>query len=98
MCQGCYADYGSPAIISEATQAAAKLVEAVYDEDMMGGRLHVVLDDFNIEDEHLEGLYDASNATKAERECYEAFKALTVDERASALALWEGWISSISQD
>jgi len=103
MCYACYKKYGEPSIVSEATLKAAELVYAVYEFSSVGGNAHIVLDDFNIEDSSIdwcltEGLqtniheHDAGQL-QIERECLECFKAMTVAERASTLAICEGWIS-----
>ena len=102
MCYSCYKEYGCPAIVNEATKHAAKLVEQVYEWSCVGGNAHIVLDDFNIEDSSIDWcLKDATSLNirdacqeqlDVERECLLAFKSLTIEERASALALFEGWI------
>ena len=97
MCTGCWEEYGSPKIISPATVMACGLVNRVYHYDGVGGNLHVQLDDWNIEDEHWEEftIYhpdgSSQNQFDAERKCFDTFKALTLEERASALALYDGY-------
>lgn len=102
MCYGCYKEYGEPAIINARTQAAAKLADAVYEFNCVGGNCHIVLDDFNIEDSHIDWCLDEGLKTnihdhdneqlEIEKNCLIAFKVLTVKERASALAIHQGWI------
>ena len=97
MCQGCWEEYGSPKIISPATVMACGLVNRVYNYCGVGGNLHSQLDDWNIEDEHWDKftIYDddepSSMKLDAERKCFDTFKALTLEERASALALYDGY-------
>jgi hypothetical protein len=99
MCLGCYAEYRFPKIISPATTRAVELVEKVYEFSCVGGNLHCELDDWNIDDEFFEAddlkvwHGDASAAQiEAEKECFHAFKAMTLDERASALALRDSYL------
>jgi len=99
MCDGCWDDYGRPAILTDAVKAAAETVAAVYAEPTggMGGNLHCQLDDWNIEDEFFEGEEPIAynhQITAAERACHKAFRALNLEERASALALHSGYIQS----
>lgn len=53
MCYGCWQEYGSPIIDTPAIRAAALAVSEVYQFSAVGGNLHIVLDDWNIEDESL---------------------------------------------
>lgn len=103
MCEGCYEEYGRPTIITDKTMAAASLVRRVYEFSCVGGNLHIVLDDWNLQDENLQfcmdeikkGGYEGRDSPEelaAETECCEAFIALNMDERASALALHEGYL------
>ncbi len=102
MCYGCYVEYGEPKIVSDATKKAALLVDAIYEFSCVGGNAHIVVDDFNIEDPNIDWCLDEALKTnvheadevqlKVERECLEAFKAMTITERASALAIHEGWL------
>lgn len=110
MCFGCYEDYGSPAIVSDTTKRAAALCERVYEQSCVGGRLHIVLDDWNLEDGSLQfcmGDIEKGEAGESEygdpidpetlaieRECCEALMAMTLEERASALAIQWGYISA----
>lgn len=96
MCYGCYLDYGSPSIRNEKTEAAALLIAKVYSFSETGGNLHIHLDDWNIEDEYFEEFEiwrnDCSQEqVDADRACFDALKAMTLDERASAIAIHEGF-------
>jgi len=54
MCVQCWEqEYGSASIDSEATRAAAAAIDALYEAHDAGGSLHIVVDDWNLEDEHL---------------------------------------------
>lgn len=104
MCYGCYEEEGKPEIINEGTKSAARLADAVYEFNGVGGNCHIVLDDFNIDDDDIdyclnEGLANnvhehTEDQLAIEKECLLAFRVLSVAERASALAIHEKWIEA----
>ena len=90
MCTACWTDLGSPLIENEGVLRAAAAVDALYEEHAAGGGMHIVTDDWNLEDEHVSFCrqWIAGHAGDVvERECLDAFAALSIHERASALAL-----------
>jgi hypothetical protein len=64
----------------------------VYTESSVGGGMHIATDDWNIDDESLE-FCKSQITTRDEQLCYIALKNLTECQRATALALFEGYIS-----
>lgn len=105
MCYNCWEEAGKPAIITSKTNAAAKLVAEVYEFDSVGGHCHIVLDDFNIEDKDVDSCLKkilnepdreryTTDQVDIQKRCMAAFLLLTEAERASALALFEGWIEN----
>ena len=108
MCEACWAEYGRPTIVNEKTEAALALVRQVYDALMggAGGNLHIVLDDWNIENSSIEycqrGHSDPAwhgppmrwKLTDVEVQCAVAFLGMTMDERASTLAKYDGMIGT----
>ncbi len=92
MCIGCYEGYDSPAVITPETRAAAKLIEAVRSECPAGGELHIVIDDWNLEDDSL-AFCKQYIKTDAERACHDALAKMSLDERASAMALADGYLA-----
>lgn len=89
MCFNCYQEYGSPAIDTPQVRHAAACIAKVYDEvSDVGGNLHCAIDDWNLDDLEYILEYDLE---PQERECYDSLAALTVDERASALGLFDGF-------
>ena len=99
MCDDCWDWYGRPKIYNPAVQNAVVAYRRVYEFSSVGGHLHIVLDDWNLEDEFLDfceqdidkNQADASPAQLvAEMECLAAFYLLSEDGRASALAIAEG--------
>lgn len=114
MCYGCWTEEGMPQIDTPTVRAAALAVAEVYQHSCVGGNLHIVLDDWNLEDDSLEfcakqiaaggykrsethskvlGVRDDDSPEKlaAEQRCHDLFAALTMKERASALALNDGF-------
>ena len=100
MCLSCWNDYGAPQLDSPAIRAAAEAIAAVYDlpEGGAGGSLHVVVDDFNIDDDDLPWAQqwlnehqDDPEARRVEQNCLDKLRALTLEERASALSLHRGY-------
>lgn len=104
MCYGCYEEAGHPAIVNEKTRAAAALVAKVYEFSCCGGNAHIVVDDWNLGDENIRWCLDealtinihsaSAEQLASERECLEALLALTEDERASAMALHDGFLAA----
>lgn len=98
MCLGCYAEFGFPKIVSPTTRRIAELSDKVYEFSCVGGNLHCELDDWNIDDDFFEGDFKPYNPAvpvaqlAVETECYAALKAASEDERASALALRDGYL------
>ena len=100
MCRACWVDYGSPAIRNDRVLAAVAAIRELYELTASGGNLHVIVDDWNIDDEYFErdpcdeNYWDADPEQLAvERRCFALLKAMTVDERASALALHDKFIT-----
>lgn len=94
MCFGCYEAMGAPLIVNEATIRASELVAEVYEEHPNGGAGHIVFDDFNISDEHVQWCIEncLSDMDENTMKALQSFLPLSEDERASALALFEGWV------
>lgn len=94
MCAGCWAEAGSPKIDNEKTRAAAAAIDRVYEFSGAGGNLHIVVDDWNLEDSSLEwckvnAIVSEQDDEKREAEmaCYTALRELTEEERYSAMAI-----------
>lgn len=96
MCEGCYEDYGSPRIINEKTLTAARLIHEIYELMCNGGNMHIVLDDWNLEDDDLafcadliakggDAFYrDTTELLALERACCDLMLTMTIEERAAA--------------
>jgi len=87
-------------IDTPAIRKAATLADQVYEFSYVGGDLHILLDDWNVEDNHLdfcataieENIHELSPENQEiERQCLAAFKELSEEERYSALAIREGY-------
>jgi hypothetical protein len=107
MCQGCWKERGSPSLTNDKIKAAAELIAGVYEHHGCGGGLHIIVDDWNLEDSSLQFCEDyiekpeyrasrndevTDERLEAERACLRALKAMTEEERASALALYDGYV------
>lgn len=100
MCNGCWENFESPKILNEKVKKAVRLIEKVYKYNGAGGNLHVVLDDWNIEDCHvftdfndkyIEEHKESEGQYKAEKECIAQLRLMNEKERASALAIYDGY-------
>lgn len=110
MCINCWEEgYDSAKIDTAVTRHAAKLIAGVYEYAGAGGRLHIAIDDFNLEDEDIEfcareikesidaGLLDdpdEAEQLEAEKICCDYLSKMTTEERASALSLHDGFWST----
>lgn len=102
MCYGCYEELGKPKVKTEKVLAVVSLIEYIYSYSDTGGNAHVILDDWNLEDEYImrcidvalvENIYESSKTQlEIEKQCLEKFLSLSMDERASALAIFEGYL------
>jgi hypothetical protein len=54
MCYGCWEGHDKPTIDTPLVRAAAVAAADVYEYSGAGGNLHIVLDDWNVEDSNLE--------------------------------------------
>lgn len=101
MCYSCYEEAGSPSIVTDKTIAVANLIKRLHSTGygIVGGNLHVVLDDWNLEDKSLQWCIDVAlpenNAVGTDKQL-ELEKAIlnglmqcTQDERYSVLAISE---------
>lgn len=96
MCRTCWEGHDNVAIDTPAVRLAANMIDAVDPY----GHLHIVVDDWNLEDGDLRFCEReieknerrvSAREIAIEREVLAALRALTEDERASALALHEGF-------
>jgi len=90
MCRSCWDEAGQPSMDTPGVQLAVRLIGEVYEESWAGGNLHIVVDDWNTEQEHLDWCGTVIT-TEAERRCHKVLNELTEDERMSALALHDGF-------
>lgn len=100
MCYGCWEKMGKPMIANPKTNEAAKQISEIYRIHSAGGNFHIVIDDMNLEDCHVDYCIEQSklnpydhDAEQIEAECKlgELFRSMSEDERASAIAIYEGW-------
>jgi len=101
MCYNCYLEYGSPKLVSDKILQTVEAIKQVYNCHLAGGGLHIVIDDWNLENERLDFCKEYivgpechgefAEQQKAEQACLELLYSLTLKERASALAIHDGF-------
>jgi hypothetical protein len=86
---------GSPSIDNVSVRQAVKAIENVFAFSSGGGNLHIVIEDWNCDDDSLTFCYDfilrEENPDKraSELDCCSVLQSLTEEERYSTLALYE---------
>jgi hypothetical protein len=106
MCYDCWEDiYGAPKIVNDKVRLASTLIKDLYDYAMAGGNLHVIVDDFNVGDIDFKWhrkliKQDRKNPSDfsmgepqyfIENSILDLFEQMTIEERASALGLHDGY-------
>lgn len=93
MCKECWQGNGAPAVWNENVKKSVGLIKKIYEHEPVGNPLHVVLDDWNLEDCFIEVPGDdrflasvEQEAVVAARELVPVFLNLSLEERYSALA------------
>jgi len=100
MCYGCWQKYGAPMLDNTLVYQSATAIAEVYNLHSTGGHLHIVIDDWNLEDDHLDFCQQQVNQARTDptesthladvcQRCINLLRAMTLDERASALALYD---------
>lgn len=101
MCIDCWKSYDEPRIINDFTRKIAKAISKVYKYHCTGGHLHIVIDDWNLDNESVSFCRDYIDKNKfkysagqieAEKECVTLLILASIEERASALAIQRGYI------
>lgn len=103
MCVNCWEESGSPQIDTPEVRHAAACVSELHRDHSTGGLLHIVVDDWNLETEHVEWCL-SEEALRCDREraphgpapeividTAAALLVLSEEGRASALALARGF-------
>ena len=111
MCISCWDELGRPAILNDATATGVRLAREVYKQPRggAGGNLHIVLDDWNLEDDSIQWCMDTSEIvtpggtwdtalTPIERECAEHFLKMTMEERGTVLGILDGLVQDGDQE
>jgi hypothetical protein len=98
MCYGCWEDAGKPDERTPSTALAVAAIRRLYDLNCVGGPLHIVTDDWNLDDDSVEWCRDhlADDAPHEEMEASRAvldlIEPMTEAQRFTALAVWEGFL------
>lgn len=107
MCESCWEENGSPKIDNARVRFVSDLIKSLYESHASGGHAHVIVDDFNVSDDTIVWSFNdimdqAEKLDPSDMECnpVEIVKSafvicamlfLTREERASALALHDGY-------
>ena len=105
MCHGCWVENGMPSLITDVTKEAARLVDEIYGyaDGGCGGNAHIVVDDWNLDDDDIKFCIKAANKNewdfsddqiKAELDCLNFMLKMSEPERYSAMAIHEGHIDA----
>lgn len=86
MCIGCYEEAGSPVPGGEARALGIRLREV----NEFGG-CHIVVSDWNLEDDNIDFCITYPDTTDAEKELMVALKALSEDQRYAAMAVCDNY-------
>lgn len=88
MCRGCWIGYNSPSHVTPQIDEAATLIRELYAREPVGGPLHAVLDDWNIDGaiEPWEPEMWSSETRAIADRIAALFNAMPEVDRASALA------------
>lgn len=96
MCCNCWEKYGSDKIVNSKVIHLLNAIELVYNYGMAGDNLHIVIDDSNIENEHiifcLDYIIKCENETQkqVELDCFKWLLMCNLAERNSALGIRNG--------
>lgn len=97
MCIDCWQEMGSPKMLPSSAGEAIQLIERLYELDGSGGRLHIVTDDWNLEDGNIEFCREAvskavpGEQADVERRIVELMTPMSAAERGATLARFQKW-------
>ena len=98
MCITCFENAGKPSIINDRTKHTADLIGKLYDYTNLGGAAQSVVDDWNVDNETINGclihleINKESDTSNIEKEVLELIRSLEKEERYSALAIYHNFI------
>ena len=92
MCEACWDQMGQPRIETAAVMQCAELIGELYTYCSVGGNLHCIVDDWNLDDDMFVGPLKKFMGERhprqlaIEEELYSMLRGMTEMERASAIA------------
>lgn len=92
MCKHCWDEKGSPAELPSNFEQFKKLHDEIYETDLAGGRLHIQLDDMNLDDHNVLPTHWEKDLTPTELACLVELRKMTEAQRYASMAKIEGWI------
>lgn len=90
MCSSCWESYGSPKINNKKVRNCVNLINEVYKENLGGGGLHIVLDDYNISSGYIEDCLKDYCEVEVDKECAKYMLTMSLEEQVSAVSLYHG--------
>jgi hypothetical protein len=97
MCHGCLRNYDAQSALpaSPEMERVAQLVRDLYDMDegICGGPIHVQLDDFNLEDQFMDGIYESDYSEEIKtlaRQILDGLRPMTLPQRAATVGVGHG--------
>lgn len=109
MCEQCWNEMDKPTAWNPNIKRALELVRIIYETEAAGGPMHIVLDDWNIEDHDLEccriesfqdpaaiaAMADgiSSHAVEATIQLVPLMLRMPIEERAATLAYYDGFVA-----
>jgi hypothetical protein len=98
MCDGCWQEHleehdNNPAPVTPQILTAVEAIRNLYEAHPTGGAMHVVTDDWNLDDDSLEFCGQNLSHDEVERSCWQCLSELTEHQRATALAVYDGYLA-----
>lgn len=97
MCWSCFKLFADEPVVNDRVIALYRAIHATDDEASFSPLLHIYVGDMNLEDHWFDEPTDHTsehyaNAQQWERDIFDGLKALTEEERATAVAMEWGYI------
>lgn len=94
MCEECYRMYNSPIVVNDDVIRVAAMIRQFQDNGMFDAGMHSVTEDWNIEDDTIMFYLNKQLHTSSiGKNILVAMKHMSIDERATALAIVDRFIT-----
>lgn len=101
MCIECWKELGKPKMRTPQIERCAELVDELYQFNPVGGHLHIVTDDWNLEDHSVEFCrkyveeQEPTEQTHVEAQIIQLMQPMSEEERGAVLAISSGFVDEI---